>query len=113
MEQETGAQPYAIFETGGKQYQAVVGKTVAIEKLAESAGQKVSFENVLLRKTFNAGGQAIVEIGRPFLKSPISASIIKHARAPKITVFHLKRRKKYKRKAGHRQPYTVVRIETI
>lgn len=113
MERETAPESYAIFKTGGKQYQAVPGRTVAIEKLSAQPGERVSFGEVLVRKTFNSAGQEVIEIGQPFLKSAVTASVIKHDRAPKIVVFRFKRRKKYKRKAGHRQPYTVVRIEAI
>ena len=99
---------YAIFETGGKQYQALEGKTVAIEKLDSEAGSSVVFDRVLLRKT--AAG---LEIGKPYLSSPIKASIVKHLRGPKLIVFKFKRRKKAMRKQGHRQAITVVRIDSI
>ncbi len=113
MKQEIASGSYAIFKTGGKQYQAVVGKTVAIEKLNAKAGESIKFEEVLLRKMVDAAGKEAIEIGQPFLKTPVKASIIKHELAPKIIIFQFKRRKKYKRKAGHRQPFTVVRIEAI
>ncbi len=99
---------YAIFETGGKQYQALEGKTVGIEKLDGDAGTSVTFDRVLLRKT-GAG----LEIGKPYLSTPIKASIVKHLRGPKLIVFKFKRRKKAMRKQGHRQAITVVRIEAI
>jgi len=100
---------YAIFQTGGKQYQAIPGKTVAIEKLEGEAGTKVEFTDVLLRKT----AEGKIEIGQPFLKDAIKASIVKHLRGPKLIVFKFKRRKKVRVKKGHRQPITVVRIEAI
>jgi len=100
---------YAIFETGGKQYQAVAGRTVAIEKLVGEIGTKVSFDTVLMRK--NADGS--VEVGKPFLKSGITASIVRQMREPKVIVFRFKRRKKVRVKRGHRQSKTVVRIEAI
>ena len=100
---------YAIFKTGGKQYQALQGKTVAIEKLNAKEGDSVSFDEVLLRKT----GEGKVEIGKPFLKTAIKATIVKHIKGPKVIAFKFKRRKKYARKQGHRQPITVVRIESI
>ena len=100
---------YAIFKNGGKQYQAVVGKTLALEKIAGEPGEKVSFDEVLLRK---AGDD--VEIGMPHVKgASIKASIIKHDKEAKVIVFHFKRRKKSRVKKGHRQPLTVVRIESI
>lgn len=100
---------FAIFQTGGKQYQAIEGKTVAIEKIDGEAGDKVEFTEVLLRKT--AAGKA--EIGQPFLKTPVKASIVKQDAGPKIVVFKFKRRKKYRTKQGHRQLRTIIRIESI
>ena len=100
---------YAIFQTGGKQYQAIEGKTVAIEKLNVEAGGQVIFDEVLLRKE----SPESVHIGQPYLTTPIKASVVKHMKGPKIIAFKFKRRKSYKRKIGHRQPITIVRIEAI
>ncbi len=100
---------YAIFQTGGKQYQALEGKTIGIEKLDVAEGASVTFDTVLLRKT----GDNNIEVGKPFLKTAIKATVVKHLRGPKIIVFKFKRRKKQMRKQGHRQPITVVRIESI
>lgn len=111
----TGAQKemsaaYALFKTGGKQYQAIVGKTIAIEKLEGEPGASVEFDEVLLRK--NDGGA--IEVGAPFIKgAKIKANIVKHLKGPKVVVFKFKRRKKSRVKKGHRQPITVVRIESI
>lgn len=99
---------YAIFQTGGKQYQAVIGQTIAIEKLDGAEGDSIEFSDVLLRK---ANGN--IEVGQPFVKSPITASIIKHTKTPKVTIFKFKRRKKSRVKKGHRQHQTVVRIVAI
>jgi large subunit ribosomal protein L21 len=100
---------YAIFAHGGKQYQAIVGKTVSLEKIEGEAGAKISFDEVLLRKNGDA-----VEIGTPHVKgASIKASIVKHDKEAKVIVFHFKRRKKSRVKKGHRQPLTVVRIEAI
>lgn len=100
---------YAIFQTGGKQYQAVVGKTVAIEKIEGEPGAALEFADVLLRKD----GEDKVEIGQPFLAAPIKASIVKQTKGPKLIAFKFKRRKKSRVKKGHRQMLTVVRIEEI
>lgn len=100
---------YAIFKTGGKQYQALEGKTVGIEKLDAAEGDHVSFDQVLLRKT----GKGALEVGKPFLKTPVKAVVLKHIKGPKLIAFKFKRRKKYARKQGHRQPITVIRIESI
>ena len=101
---------YAIFQTGGKQYQAIPGKTIAVEKLEGNAGDNVSFSTVLFRKI----GEAKFEIGQPFVKdASIKASIIKQSRDHKVTVFKFQRRKKVRVKKGHRQSITVLRIESI
>ncbi len=100
---------YAIFQTGGKQYQALEGKTIGIEKLDAAEGASVTFDTVLLRKM----SEDKVEVGKPFLKSAIKATVVKHLKGPKLMAFKFKRRKKYARKQGHRQPITVVRIESI
>lgn len=100
---------YAIFATGGKQYQAVEGGTVAIEKIAGEAGDAVEFDNVLFRKL----SEGEFEIGQPRLETTIKASIIKQMREPKVIVFKFQRRKKTRVKNGHRQPKTVVRIISI
>lgn len=99
---------YAIFQTGGKQYQAIAGKTVAVEKIEGEAGTKIQFDEVLLRK--QAGN---IEVGQPYLKTPIKASIVKQMKGPKVIAFKFKRRKKVTVKKGHRQPITVIRIESI
>lgn len=100
---------YSIFQTGGKQYQALESKTVAIEKLDAKQGEKVTFSEVLLRKT----GENNVEIGKPFVSTPVVAVVVKHDKGPKVIAFKFKRRKKSRRKIGHRQHMTIVRIEQI
>lgn len=106
--EEQGSE-YAIFATGGKQYQALLGKTVGIEKLDTPEGEEVSFKEVLLRKSADGS----IEIGQPYLKTAVKATVVKHMKGPKLIAFKFKRRKKYARKIGHRQPITVVRIESI
>ena len=100
---------YAIFKSGGKQYQAIEGKTVAVEKLDGEAGDTVSFDEVLFKK--DADGK--FEFGTPYLKEGVKATIVKHDKGPKVIAFRFKRRKKVRVKKGHRQPMTVVRIESI
>jgi large subunit ribosomal protein L21 len=100
-------QSYAIFQAGGKQYHAVPGKTVAIEKLEGNAGDKVSFAEVLFRKT----GAETFEFGHPFIKdAAVQANIVKQTKGQKVIVFKFQRRKKKRTKTGHRQPLTVIRI---
>lgn len=100
---------YAIFQTGGKQYQALEGKTLAVEKLKVELGQEVIFDQVLLRKL----NEDDVQIGQPFLKTPVKATVVKHMRGPKLIIFKFKRRKKSRRKQGHRQDLTVIRFVTV
>jgi large subunit ribosomal protein L21 len=105
------AEKYAIFQTGGKQYQAIPGRTLAVEKLEGEAGSKIEFSTVLLRKS---GADAEVEIGAPYVEgATLVTSIVKQGRGPKIVVFRHKRRKKSRVRKGHRQPMTVLRIESF
>ena len=108
--QKVNFEKYAIFQTGGKQYQAIPGKTLSIEKLEGNVGDTVEFSEVLFRKA--ADGK--FEFGRPFIDGvKLRASVIKQTKGPKIVVFRHKRRKKQRRKIGHRQPQTIIRIEEI
>lgn len=100
---------YAIFQTGGKQYQAIEGKTVAIEKIEGEDGAMLEFKEILLRKA--ADGK--IEIGKPFVKGVMKASIVKQMKEPKVISFMFKRRKKVQVKKGHRQPKTIIRIESL
>lgn len=100
---------YAIIQTSGKQYFAVEGKTLAIEKLPGLAGDEIAFDEVLLRRT----SAQKCDIGQPFLDTPVIATIVKHIRGPKVIVFKFKRRKKMRTKKGHRQSHTVVRFTKI
>ena len=100
---------YAIFANGGKQYQAIEGLTIAIEKIEGETGDKFEINTVLFRKT--AEGQ--FEIGQPLLEGVISATIVKQTKDPKVIVFKFKRRKKVRVKNGHRQPKTIIRIDSI
>lgn len=104
------ADSYVIFKTGGKQYQAIPGKTLAIEKIEGNPGDTIEFTDVLLRKK-DANS---IEIGTPTVAGAVlKASIIKQMRGPKLVIFRHKRRKKQRVRKGHRQPQTVVRFELI
>ena len=110
MDKQVSFENYAIFATGGKQYQAIVGKTVAVELLDGEAGSTLDFNEVLFRKQ----GENSIEIGQPYVAgATVKASIIKHSKGPKLIIFKFKRRKKVRTKRGHRQPMTVLRIESI
>ncbi len=99
----------AIIETGGKQYKVAEGDTLFIEKLPNEAGDKVTFDKVLAvldgdKATF---GTPVVEGAK------VEAEVVKNGKGKKIIVFKYKPKKNYRRKQGHRQPYTKVTIGKI
>jgi large subunit ribosomal protein L21 len=99
---------YAVIKTGGKQYRVAEGQKLRVEKLAGAAGDKVTFDEVLL-----VGGDT-PKIGQPLVKgASVAAEIMAQDRGKKIVVFKFKRRKNYRRKNGHRQPYTELKITGI
>ncbi|ADC48614.1 MULTISPECIES: 50S ribosomal protein L21 [Alkalihalophilus] len=99
---------YAIIETGGKQIKVQEGQEIYIEKLDAEAGDVVSFDKVLM-----IGGND-VKVGAPLVEgATVSAKVEKHGRQKKIIVYKMKAKKNYRRKQGHRQPYTKVVIDKI
>ena len=99
---------YAVIRTGGKQYRVSEGQSLRVEKLPGSKGDKVTFSEVLL-----LGGEA-PKIGRPLIQgAAVAAEITAQDRGPKLVVFKFRRRKNYRRKNGHRQPYTELKITGI
>ncbi|GBE15380.1 MAG TPA: 50S ribosomal protein L21 [Proteobacteria bacterium] len=100
---------YAVIETGGKQYRVNEGDIVRIEKLVADVGSEVSFDRVLM-----VGEGSDLLVGTPLVDgAQVSARVVEQDRHRKIIVFKMKRRKNYRRKQGHRQDYTGVRIEKI
>ncbi len=100
---------YAIVETGGKQYRAEEGKIIRVEKLPAQKGEKVKFDRVLM---LNNGQD--MQVGKPYLEgSLVEGKVVAMGRGRKIIVFKYKPKKNYKRKQGHRQPYSDVLIEKI
>ena len=100
---------YAIIETGGKQYKVAEGDTLFIEKLEAEAGQTITFDQVLAvldgeKATF---GAPVVEGAK------VSASVVKNGKGKKIRIFKYNPKKGYRRRQGHRQPYTKVTIGKI
>ncbi|GAB0168745.1 50S ribosomal protein L21 [Lysinibacillus sp. CTST325] len=99
---------YAIIETGGKQIKVEAGQEIYIEKLGVEADEVVTFDKVLF-----VGGEN-VKVGAPFVEgATVTAKVVKEGRAKKIVVFKLKAKKNYRRKQGHRQPYTKLVVEAI
>jgi large subunit ribosomal protein L21 len=100
---------YAVIESGGKQHRVSPGDEVMVEKLAEEVGETISFDKVLL----TSDGET-VNVGNPYVdNAKVVGRITRHDKHKKIVVFKYKRRKGYRRKRGHRQQYTLVRIEDI
>ncbi len=99
----------AIIETGGKQYRVTEGSTIIVEKLSLEQDEEVVFNRVL---AVNDG--ETLQIGRPLLEGArVIGKIKEHGRGKKIIVFKFKAKKNYRRKQGHRQPFTRVTIEKI
>jgi large subunit ribosomal protein L21 len=100
---------YAVVATGGKQYKVQEGQVLRVEKIDGDVGAPVTFDQVLL---FNDGEN--VNVGQPVLENAtVSGHIVEQGKARKIIVFKYKRRKRYRRKQGHRQQFTAVKIDTI
>ena len=100
---------YAIFRALGKQFRAEKGKTIRLPLMEAEAGAKVTFDEVLL----SSDGQTI-KAGTPLVAgAKVEAEVVGVGKEPKIYVFKFKRRKNYRRKTGHRQKYTEVRITNV
>jgi len=100
---------YAVIATGGKQYRVQEGETIQVEKLGIEAGQSVTFDEVLL-----VGAGADVKVGAPLLAgAKVTAEVVGNGRGEKLIIFKYRRRKGYRRKTGHRQPFTAVKITGI
>jgi large subunit ribosomal protein L21 len=101
---------YAVIKTGGKQYKVAQDQVVTIELLDGEQGTKVSFAEVLMV----GGGEGAPKLGVPFLQgATVEGEIVGHGKADKILVIKKKRRQNYRRKNGHRQPFTRVKITSI
>ena len=100
---------YAIIQTGGKQYRVSEGDVLSIEKLSAAEGEEVVFDQVL---TVVADGD--VKIGKPVLEgAKVTAKVVEHGKGKKILVFKYKAKSNYRKRQGHRQPFTKVVIEKI
>jgi len=99
---------YAVIQTGGKQYRVQEGDVLRVAKLAEEAGKKVTFSNVLL-----LGEGEAVKTGADAAKASVSAEVLEQGLGKKVEIFKKRRRKHSQRTLGHRQAYTAVRITKI
>ena len=97
---------YAVIKTGGKQYKVEVGDEIFVETLAGEAGEQVTFEEVLAISDDNG-----IKAGD--LKATVTGEIVKQGKNKKVIVSKYKAKKGYRRKNGHRQPYTRVRVSAI
>ncbi|MDO8527506.1 MAG: 50S ribosomal protein L21 [Deltaproteobacteria bacterium] len=100
---------YAVVAAGGKQYKIVEGDKLFVEKIEGEAGTKTVLDQVLL-----IGGKGDIQVGSPFLSGvKIEAEIVEQGKAKKILIVKKKRRKGYRKKQGHRQLFTVLKINKI
>jgi len=100
---------YAIIKACGRQYKVKEGDIIEMEKLRADEGQTVTFDEVVLVSDDND-----VKIGKPIIEgASVQAQVLEHGKGPKITIFKYKPKKDYRKKQGHRQPYTKVRITSI
>ena len=101
---------YAVFQTGGKQFRAEPGARLRVPTLDVEPGESVTFDNVLLA----GDGEERVEVGTPTVDgASVKAEVIRHGRSKKVIVFKRKRRKGYRKKQGHRQNFTEIRIDEV
>jgi large subunit ribosomal protein L21 len=99
---------YAVFKTGGKQYRVAKGDRLRVEKVPGNVGEAVTFGEVLL-----VGGESL-KLGKPMVQGArVEAKILDQGLGRKIIIFKFRRRKNYRRKTGHRQPFTALEITDI
>lgn len=100
---------YAIIKTGGKQYKVAEGSEIIVEKLEAEEGSSVTFEEVLA-----VGEGEEIKFGRPIVEgAKVTGSVVKVGKGPKIRIFKYRHKTNYRRRQGHRQPFTKVKIEKI
>ena len=100
---------YAIIETGGKQYKVTEGSMIKVEKLAVEAGTAYAFDEVLVVSDDNG-----VKVGAPYVEgAKVNATVIGDGKAKKVIIYKYKPKKGFHKKNGHRQPYTMLKINSI
>jgi large subunit ribosomal protein L21 len=100
---------YAVLESGARQYRAEVGETIVVERLPAEVGQQLELDKVLL---ISDGEQ--VEVGQPTVEgAKVLATVVAQEKGPKIRIFKYRPKKRYRRRAGHRQRYTRLRVDKI
>jgi large subunit ribosomal protein L21 len=104
-----GTDMFAVVKTGGKQYRVTEGDVIKVEKLEGDVGKNITLDEVLM-----IGDEKGVKVGEPLLKgASVTADVLEQKKDKKITVFKKKRRQNYRRKKGHRQEITVLRVKSI
>lgn len=100
---------YAIVQTGGRQFRMAPEETLRIPKLEAAVGSKVELDHVLMVQ-----GESGTKLGRPVVQgAKVVAEVVGQGREEKVIVFHKRRRKRYQKKNGHRQPFTEIRVQKI
>ena len=99
---------YAVIETGGKQYRVQEGDVITIEKLNAEVGETVTFDKVLV-----LGEGKDVKVGTPYVDAAVTGNVVENGKGQKVIIFKYKAKKDYRKKQGHRQPYTMVKIESL
>lgn len=100
---------YALIESGGRQYRAQVGDTLRVERLPQAVGERIAIERVLLVADGNH-----IAVGTPTVRGArVLATVVAQERGPKIRIFKYKPKKRYRRRGGHRQWYTTLRVDEI
>ena len=101
---------YAVIESGGKQYRVAPGDVIRVEQLDVAAGESIELDRILLI----SDGQSAPRVGSPVVSGvTVTAKVRAHGRADKIRIFKMRRRKNYRRQAGHRQNYTELEITEV
>ncbi len=100
---------YAVIETGGKQYKVAVGDVVDVELLPVEPGEAVNIDRVLMLSNGDA-----IQVGQPLVEGAnVLTRVVEHGRADKVIVFKYKNKTRYRRRLGHRQPFTRLAVEEI
>jgi large subunit ribosomal protein L21 len=100
---------YAVIETGGKQYRVQEGDVLTIEKLNVEAGDQVVFDKVLVLSE-----EGNLKVGAPYVEgAAVTGEVVENGKAKKVIIYKYKSKKDYRKKQGHRQPYTMVKIASL
>ena len=99
---------YAIIETGGKQYRVQEGDVITVEKLNAAVGETVCFDHVLV-----LGEGEGIQVGTPYVGTAVEGKVVEEGKGKKVIIFKYKAKKDYRKKQGHRQPYTMVEIKGL